>query len=298
LGQRFTRNEVSRMLGVEERRLAYWERLRLLRPQARWGERFYSFGDLAAVRTIQHLASHRVPARRLQRALERMVIPAKNEPAPLTRLRVEPSGRDVVVIPPPPDNRPICPLSGQYVLPFEAAARRGGSRVRVMTSRSAAEWFEMGLAADGSSESLPRAAYAYRKAVELAPRWTAARINLGTTLYQLSDLAAAREQFEIAASLEPGNPTAHFNLGCVLDDLGNTEQAMERFRRAIELAPEHVDAHFNLALALEKVGLHDLAREHWQAYVRLQPSGPWSQYARHRLRPLGHSRTPIPFRQR
>jgi tetratricopeptide (TPR) repeat protein len=284
------------MLGVEQRRLAYWERLHLVRPQARWGQRFYAFDDLVAARTVHDLSAQRVPVRRLQRALNRLGAQPDKKHSPLTGLRILPSGRDVVVIPPAPHNRPIRPLSGQFVLPFREWTRP--RNVRALTSRSAEEWFEMGLAADGSSESLPRAAYAYRKALELMPHWAAAHINLGTVLYQMSDLSAAREEFAAAAELEPQNPTAHFNLGCVLDDLGEAEEAMQRFRRAIELAPQHVDAHFNLALSLEKAGLHELAREHWQAYVQLEPSSPWSQYARHRLRPVGLSRSPIPFSRR
>jgi DNA-binding transcriptional MerR regulator len=53
LTNRYTRTEAGRILGLETSRLRYWERLRLVRPEARWGERFYSFGDLVALRSIQ-----------------------------------------------------------------------------------------------------------------------------------------------------------------------------------------------------------------------------------------------------
>ncbi len=58
------------MLGVEPSRLRYWERLRLVRPRARWGERFYNFSDLVALRTLQRLTERRVPAVRVRRAVK------------------------------------------------------------------------------------------------------------------------------------------------------------------------------------------------------------------------------------
>ena len=49
-----------------------------------------------------------------------------------------------------------------------------------MASRSAEEWFELGMAWDSNAESLDQAAQAYRKAVDAAPEWVEAHINLGT----------------------------------------------------------------------------------------------------------------------
>ena len=85
----------------------------------------------------------------------------------------------------PPLNQaqPYEPLTGQFVLNFEVAELE--KKIHAMASRSAEEWFELGMACDTNSESLDQAAEAYRKAVEAAPEWVEARINLGTTFYQL-----------------------------------------------------------------------------------------------------------------
>src|SRR3984885_860300 len=72
LADRYTRNEVGRILGLEEARLRYWERLRLVRPEVRWGQRFYSFGDLVALRSIQRITQNHVPAKRVRRAVALM----------------------------------------------------------------------------------------------------------------------------------------------------------------------------------------------------------------------------------
>ena len=89
-----------------------------------------------------------------------------------------------------------------------------------MASRSAEEWFEMGMANDSTAESLGQAALAYRKAVDAAPEWVEAHINLGTTLYQLGRMEEARVEFTLAVEFEPENALAEFNLGCVLEQLG------------------------------------------------------------------------------
>ena len=69
LAERYTRTEAGRILGLEPNRLRYWERLRLICPEARWGQRFYSFIDLVALRSLQRLTQNHVPARKVRRAM-------------------------------------------------------------------------------------------------------------------------------------------------------------------------------------------------------------------------------------
>lgn len=298
MNERYTRREAARILGLEERQLAYWERLRLVRSRARWGERFYAFNDLVALQTIKHLAANRVPAARLRRALEAMESRLGCLRAPLSALRVAQLGGRVIVIPPAPYHQPYEPLSGQFVLPFQQ--QPAGEKTTVVASRTAEEWFEMGMATDSRRETLPQAIDAYLHAIELAPDWVDARINLGTAYYQMSELQEARRAFESALAVDEDSATAHFNVGCVLDDLEEYDKAIEHLRRSTAIAPQHADTHFNLALVLEKRDKPGKAREHWTTYLRLQPRGPWAEYARTRLRraanhPPGTRLTPILF---
>lgn len=274
----------------------YWERLHLVRPQARWGERFYRFDDLVALQSIKQLAANRIPVARLRRAILTLQRQYGALHAPLAALHVSSRGRQVVVVPPAPRSQPFEPLTGQFVLPLNAQTAQ--EKMRAVAARTAEEWFAMGMAADSCRETLSQAVDAYRHATELAPGWVDAQINLGAALYQLSELAEARRAFETALALEPENPTAHFNLGCVLDDLEEYDLAIRHFRRAVAVSPQHADAHFNLALLLEKRGKRGKAREHWTSYLRLQPRGPWAEYARTRLRlaqHAGRAPSPIPF---
>jgi tetratricopeptide (TPR) repeat protein len=297
VSERYTRREVARILGLEERQLAYWERLRLVRSRARWGERFYAFNDLVALQTIKHLAANRIPATRLRRALDAMERRLGCLRAPLSALRVSHCGRQVFVIPPAPF-QPFEPLSGQFVLAFQQ--NEAVEKTKTVASRTAEEWFDIGMANDSRRETLPRAVEAYRHAVELAPHCVDARINLGAALYQMSELDEARSAFESALAVDEANATAHFNLGCVHDDLEHYDKAIEHLLRAAEIAPGHADTHFNLAMVLEKRGKLGKAREHWATYVRLQPRGPWADFARTRLRraagcPPNARLAPIPF---
>ena len=200
---------------------------------------------------------------------------------PLSMLRISTNGKQVVVYPPMETARPFEPLTGQFVLNFETSDL--AKKIHAMASRSAEEWFEFGMMCDSKTESLDQAAQAYRKAVEAAPDWVEARINLGTAMYQLGRMEEAHEHFSIAVEFEPENALAEFNLGCVLEQLGRTAEAILHLSSAVELVPSLADAHLNLALAYEKNGEAHNALRHLSLYVRYEPNGPWAEFARTRI---------------
>ncbi len=298
MNQRYTRSEVERMLGVTRRQLDYWAKLRLVEPRARWGERFYSFADLVALETVKRLTSKRIPAWRLRRAIVALETQLGQMPAPLSELRVATNGREVVVTAPAPYNRPIEPLTGQFVLQFETEAL--ADKVRALSSRTAEEWFEIGLAYDSTPETLEKAAEAYQRVLGLAPDWIEAYINLGTTLYQLQQMEEAKSVLTKAVALEPNNSLVHYNLGCVLDQLAKGDAAIEHLRRAVELAPDLADAHLNLAMAYEQRGQKEQARKHLSLYLHYEPRGAWAEFARSRIHAShasGRSDKLTPFRK-
>lgn len=300
LNQSYTRSEVERMVGVSRRQLEYWTRLRLVSPQARWGERFFSFSDLVALETIKRLAARRVPARRIRRAIVALETQLGLAGTLLSALRISTNGKEVVVQPPGLPDQVVEPLTGQFVLNFETSDL--AKKVHALAARSAEEWFELGMSCDSGRESLEHAAEAYARAVEAEPGWVEARINLGTTLFQLERIEEAREQFERAVAAEPNNALAEFNLGCVLDHLGQAHEAIRHLLRAAQISPSLAEAHLNLALAYEKRGQIQEAIRHLSLYLRYDPDGPWAEFARARLRQLHSSKRPpsgklTPFRR-
>ena len=94
---RFSPENVQRILGVTARQLDYWDRLHLVSPQKEEESRFYDFRDLIGLRTVKQLVEEGVPANRLRRALAALREKLVQVQAPLTELRILSDGKDVVV---------------------------------------------------------------------------------------------------------------------------------------------------------------------------------------------------------
>ncbi|MGA7624120.1 MAG: tetratricopeptide repeat protein [Candidatus Acidiferrales bacterium] len=297
MAQRYTRGEVSRILGLEPSRLRYWERLRLIRPQSRWGESFYSFSDLVAVRSIQELTRNRVPARRVVRAVSLIEKQFGDEPLAIQELRVVKLGTDVHVVP-PGSEKPYNPFLRQWAFPFDVVAQP--SKLHAMRGPTPEDFFQTALDCEGRGDQLAEAIENYQRVVELAPNWIEAHINLGVAYYQLGQLSDARDAFLTAVQIDPLNGISRYNLGCTLEELGEMDEAINHLRRAARAMPAHPDVHFNLALAYDKRGERRAAHEHWMLYLRYAPNGPWADQARARLKRSSGRRKPnmpIPFRR-
>lgn len=296
MAERFTQREASRIVGVDPSRLRYWHRLRLVVPRVRWGERFYNFTDLVALRSIKTLTEGRIPARKLLRAVAALQGSNTKANIAIGELSLFPSGREIAAIPPGSVEHAIEPLTGQFVLPFHAGV---AVRVCKMESHSADQLFEYAVRCESRPGGLDEAIAVYQQVVALQPRWSEPHINLGCVYYQRGEMQNAHASFCAAIELEPENVVAHFNLGCVLDEIGRLEEAIEHLRRATELEPTHADAHFNLASTYEKQGRKQLALQHWISYLQQQSQGPWADFARTQLkksRSPGSPGAPIPFR--
>jgi tetratricopeptide (TPR) repeat protein len=284
-------------LGLEEGRLRYWERLQLVRPEVRWGQRFYSFGDLVALRSIQRITLNRVPARKLRRTVALIEQQFGGYSLPLQQLRLVELGRDVLVVPPGAE-RPFNPFLQQWAFPFDIPARP--AKLHSMAGPTPEEFFETALSCETKQDLLPQAIENYQRVVELAPDWIEAHINLGVAYYQMGQLSDARAAFAAAVALDPLNGISRYNLGCTLEEMGEYDGAIEQLVRAARAMPGHADVHFNLALAYEKRGERRAARDHWTLYLRHAPNGTWAEQARARLRRYSARRKnamPIPFRR-
>jgi tetratricopeptide (TPR) repeat protein len=299
LSERYTRSEARRIVGVDDRRLRYWERLRLVRPRIRWGERFYDFGDLVALRTIKRLTDSRVPARRLRRAVTAIERQLGGPALRVENLRLLECRQSVAFVLPGAVSPPFDPLERQWILPLQGMqASQAASNVHQLGSRSAEDWFEIALGAESSPETMDEAVEAYQRVIELSPEWVEAYINLGVALYHQRRLDDAQNSFLAAVALDPSNAICRYNLGCVYEEVGMIDEAIENLRCAIRAMPNHADAHFNLALAYEKKGDPARAREHWSLYLKHDPRGTWAEKARTRIEQLRPGRKlppPIPF---
>jgi len=278
---RFSRDEVQRILGLSPKQLDYWDRLELVSARKDQGNRFYDFRDLIALRTVKQLIETGVPASRLRRALAALREKLSQVEAPLTELRVLSDGKDVIV---EREGSRLEPVSGQFVMNFDT--RELGDEVQVISERGADEWFAVALdyeADRANRKTWAEAIHAYENALRSDPGRTDAWINCGTLYYEQGNFEKASECFRRAIDSDSNSALAHFNLGSVLEEMGQLEEARQRLRQAVRLDPNHPDARYNLALVSEKLGAFDEAREHWQGYLQLDPASPWSDYARQRL---------------
>jgi len=278
---RFSRDEVQRILGLSPKQLDYWDRLELVSARKDEGNRFYDFRDLIALRTVKQLIEQGIPANRLRRALAALREKLSQVQAPLTELRVLSDGKDVIV---EREGARLEPLTGQFVMNFDT--RKLDEEVQVISERSADEWFALALdyeAERANRKTWAEAINAYENALQLDPGRTDALINCGTLYYEQGNFEKASECYRHAIERDTECGLAHSNLGSVLEEMGQLEEARRHLRLAVRLEPHHPDARYNLALICEKLGAFDEAREHWQSYVQLDPSSPWSDYARQRL---------------
>jgi len=275
---RFSPEEVQRILGLTGKQLDYWDRLRLVSPRKELGNRSYDFGDLIGLRTVKQLVDEGVPANRLRRALAALREKLAQVHAPLAELRVLSDGKDIVV---ERDGARLEPLSGQFVLNFET--RELDERVRVMAGRNADDWLATALEYDAQENTRAQAIEAYDHALSIDPQKVDALLNCGTLCYEEGNLKKAAEYFMRALQVDPKNALAHFNLGSVLEEVGRLEAARLHLRNAVRLDTSYPDAHYNLAFVCEKLGARNEAQRHWQTYIRLDPSSPWCGYARQRL---------------
>jgi hypothetical protein len=110
-----------------------------------------------------------------------------------------------------------------------------------------------------------------RRAIELAPGFAAAHINLALALREQKQLVEAADCCRKALALQPGSAEAHNCLAMVLQDLGQTEESSAWFRRAMELKPDYAEPHFNIAnSAVNQRQLEEAERAYRRA-IELKP---------------------------
>jgi len=135
-------------------------------------------------------------------------------------------------------------------------------------------WFDLGFA-ENHLGKIPDAVVAYKKAVELSPKWFEANLNLGLALAKSSNFAQAAPVLKAATQLKPTNGgeqalgKAWFALGQVLED-NDPKESLHAYQKAAELNPKNLEADSGIGRMMERTG--DLAGAE-QQYLRGANSG-------------------------
>jgi protein O-GlcNAc transferase len=118
---------------------------------------------------------------------------------------------------------------------------------------------------------LLRACECYRKAVEVAPQYAAAHLNLGIGLEAIGNLEQACKSYEAALGIDSADVYANYNLGRQLFSRKAFAEAEPLLRRAVEGNPDFVDARVVLSRLLEDKGDLDGAAAELEQALRVRP---------------------------
>lgn len=145
-----------------------------------------------------------------------------------------------------------------------AQARRGEIAIKLVRTTDEAELtFQQAESAREKArdeEARKSAAALYNRALELRPRFPAARVGLARVLLDLNDYKNALAQIDEARALRPVYPEASAVEGRILRENADPDGAIEAFDRAIrEARGFQPEAHTGLALVYEDKGRYEEA---------------------------------------
>jgi tetratricopeptide (TPR) repeat protein len=103
------------------------------------------------------------------------------------------------------------------------------------------------------------------------PTFSAAFSNLGATLGELGDPAAALKAFRQALTHDPRSFTILNNIGVVSRELGRLDESEAAFRRVIDVNPEFVFGYYNLGHTVFLAGRYGEALAAYEEGQRRDP---------------------------
>jgi protein O-GlcNAc transferase len=121
------------------------------------------------------------------------------------------------------------------------------------------------------SGDLVTACERYRRAVQLAPRYAKAHLNLGIGLEAIGKHDDACRSYEAALAVDPEDVFANYNLGRQLFSRNALAEAQPLLRRAIAGNPKFVEARVVLARLLETTGDFNRAAIELEEALRVRP---------------------------
>lgn len=284
---RYTREDLTRILRVNPRQLAAWERAGLLASAES-----YTFFDLLQVKKVRDLCARHVRPVEIRESLSAMQKQAAGMENPLLEASTFTTGRHRVAF--RHQGVLLEPIAGQFMFDFSPEEKVVASVPVAKSSplpapdepvsSDVAALFSRGVALEEDPRNHMQAIAVYERVLQLDPKHAAANINLGTLYYNRQDYRAAEDHYRRAIEIDGRYALAHFDLGNVLDETGRVKEAIQTYLTALQLAPTYADAHYNLALAYEKLKEPRRALKHWQSYVKLDSTGPWSSHARTQIK--------------
>jgi Flp pilus assembly protein TadD len=124
----------------------------------------------------------------------------------------------------------------------------------------------------------PAATTAFRRALEIDPGLTIARLNLGIALFYGGDQEGARKELESVRSALTDRPQVEYVLGLIARSADRTDDAIEAFTRVRKLDPTDVGAAINLGQLLVQTRRFDEAIKLLRPAVEAEPFNATAAY--------------------
>ena len=124
----------------------------------------------------------------------------------------------------------------------------------------------------------PAAIAAFRRALEIDPALSLARLNLGIALFYGGEPEAARKELEAAKTALPDRPQPDYVLGLIARAADRTDDAVSAFTRVRELDPADVGAAINLGQLLVQQRRFDEAIKLLRPAVEAEPFNATAAY--------------------
>lgn len=254
----YTLEQVCRILGLDTKRLKYWQRIGLF-PR---GSEGFDWVDLSRARTLLRLVEE-------DGVSARSLLPY----APILESRQVHGERKTLVVKDGEQFREAG--SGQWILDFEASVAE--AEIKVLPLHH--EWADRAQAAFDEGDPEQMRHYAGR-ALEAGGTSVEDLNDLGLLLLTTGDHEAAAKILTEAAESPDGGPRQWFNLSHALDALDRHEEAAAALEMALRLDEAFADARFNMALAYEKLGETGKAYAQWRQFLKRHPLEPEAETVR------------------
>jgi DNA-binding transcriptional MerR regulator len=271
----YDQREVSKLTGISESQIRYWDRQGLINPQGKErGRLWFDFQSLVAFRTIRDLRRQGVSLRKIRKCVEkiRQIMPSLKQPLSEVRISLV---QDQLIL---GKNRRRFTPEGQLFMDF---TEDEGAHITPATEVCEELFFQA--LEDEDAGRLSEAREKYEKILATTPEHVDALVNLGTILFLSGSETAAASRYLQALSINPDHVEGNYNLANLLEGQGEVDAAVLFYKKALQVEPDFADAHFNLAMVLEALGNGAKAREHWRRYLELEPESKWADFIKHRL---------------
>ena len=312
VGKLYTPAMLAELLQVPMTTIRRWHRRGLITPSRQVKKLpYFDFEEIVSARRIAALIAAGVNSAQIEKQLSRLAELYPDLQRPLSQLSIIVEGRKVLLR----QGEGLVEPSGQKRLDFDnaiepentindgppatisfadAGAASGDQTANHRVAETAGD-FSLGSGIRSKSDFLQLAIELeddgeFQSAIDVYRSLSLAQgpsadvsFRMAELLYQVNDLAAARERYSMAVEFDEAFVEARANLGCVLVELGQADLALATFEGALEHHPDYPDVHFHLARLLDEIGSDRKAWQHWARFLELTPNGPWADEARLRI---------------